>query len=70
MASTSLMSQKQIDSQNNAWLMYFGNHRLNDKFSVHTEYQFRRHEFLNDWQQSLARVGLDYWITNKAIATG
>ena len=56
----STFGQKQIANQNGAWLMYFGNHKLSEKFSLHTEYQFRRNELFNNWQQSLARVGLDF----------
>ncbi len=52
--------QKQIDSQFGCWMMYFGNHKLSEKFSLHTEYQFRRTDFVQNWQQSLARLGLDY----------
>jgi len=31
-----LNAQRQIDTQNNAWFMYFGNHRLTDKLGIHT----------------------------------
>lgn len=55
-----IFGQKQIDDQFNAWAVYQGNHHLNSKFDVHTEYQFRRSNGFADWQQSLARVGLDY----------
>lgn len=54
-------AQKQIDNQNNAWYMYFGNHRITDRIGVHTEYQWRRHNWGQTWQQSLARVGVDYY---------
>ncbi|MEQ8425644.1 MAG: DUF2490 domain-containing protein, partial [Cyclobacteriaceae bacterium] len=53
-------SQKNIAKQNNGWYMYFGNHKLSDKFSLHTEYQWRRDEIIKNWQQSLSRIGLDY----------
>ncbi len=49
--------------------MYFGNHKLNDKIGLHTEYQFRRHDFAADWQQSLMRIGLDYYLPKKAMLT-
>jgi len=67
---TSLYSQKQIDSQNNAWLMYFGNHQLTKKVSLHTEYQFRRNAILKNWQQSLTRIGVDYKTSDNSIVTG
>ena len=48
-----------VVSQFNSWFMYFGNHRISDKWSIHTEYQWRRAEGIKAWQQSLARVGAD-----------
>ena len=60
-------AQKLISNQNNAWILYTGNHKLSNKFGVHTEYQWRRAELFNDWQQSLLRVGLDYHY-NSAIS--
>ncbi len=56
----SASAQKDITEQTGGWIMYFGNHKLSEKFSLHTEYQFRRANFVSDWQQSLARIGLDY----------
>ena len=55
------VAQKMISNQSNAWVLYTGNHKISNKFGVHTEYQWRRADFFNDWQQSLARVGLEYY---------
>ncbi len=60
----------QTASQFNSWWMYFGNHRLTEKLGLHTEYQFRRSDFASHWQQSLMRVGLDYYLPNKSMVTG
>lgn len=57
----SMLGQNQIDTQNNSWYMYFGNHRITEKWGVHTEYQWRRSGWGEKWQQSLARVGVDYY---------
>lgn len=62
-------SQKEIVSQNGAWLMYFGNHRLSEKWGIHTEYQFRRSDFLKNWQQSLTRIGVDYHLGGQNTVT-
>ncbi|MEZ4933470.1 MAG: DUF2490 domain-containing protein [Saprospiraceae bacterium] len=59
----------QTAKQFGSWWMYFGNHKLSEKFSLHTEYQFRRSDFAKDWQQSLMRVGLDYHLPKKAMLT-
>ncbi len=64
-------SQKEIVNQRNAWIMYFGNHMLNDRWGLHTEYQWRRAgreesaNIFQDWQQSLMRLGLDYYAKNQ-----
>lgn len=64
------VAQNRIQSTNyNGWYMYFGNHRLNNKWSLHTEYQWRRNQWINNWQQSLTRIGIDYRINNQAILT-
>ena len=63
-----------LQGQNNRWINYnqigwynyFGTFKLNPKFSLHTEYQFRRNNFITDWQQSLLRVGINYEL-NSAI---
>jgi hypothetical protein len=65
-----ISAQTVTATQFNSWFMYFGNHKLNDKFGLHTEYQFRRSDFVKDWQQSLMRVGIDYYLPNKGMATG
>ena len=57
----SLIAQKNIATQQHAWIMYTGNHRLSEKWGIHTEYQFRRADGFNDWQQSLLRLGVDYY---------
>ncbi|MBK7869714.1 MAG: DUF2490 domain-containing protein [Saprospiraceae bacterium] len=62
-------AQKEIVTQSNGWWMYFGNHRLSDNWGLHTEYQWRRHEFISTWQQSLMRVGVDYFFKNNSSLT-
>jgi hypothetical protein len=54
-------AQKEVATQENAWLMYMGNHRVSEKWGLHMEYQFRRAEIFQDWQQSLLRLGVDYY---------
>jgi len=63
-------SQKNIADQNNGWYMYFGNHKLTDQISLHTEYQWRRSDVIEKWQQSLSRIGIDYKLSPEATLTG
>lgn len=53
-------AQKLIQSQNNAWAWYVGNHRITDRLGLHTEYAWRRNDFFDTWMQSLARFAVDY----------
>lgn len=65
----SLNAQKQIDSQTHAWVMYTGNHRLTEHWGIHTEYQWRRSDLFDHWQQSLMRLGVDYYSNTGAQLT-
>ena len=47
------------------WYNYFGTFKLAEKFGIHTEYQFRRNEFITEWQQSLLRAGVNYQLNQK-----
>ena len=47
------------------WFNYFGTLKLDKKFGIHTEYQFRRNDIIADWQQSLLRVGVNYQSNSK-----
>lgn len=65
-----LFGQKQIDDQIHGWAVYQGNHKLNSKLDLHTEYQWRRADGFANWQQSLARVGLDYRLNPNCTFSG
>ena len=62
-------SQKQISTQQHAWVMYTGNHKLTERWGIYTEYQWRRSDYFQDWQQSLLRLGLDYYSKQNAQYT-
>ena len=65
--SAPLFSQGEVGN----WLMYFGSNRISDKFSVHTEVQFRNHTFIpTDIEQLLLRTGLNYHFNPNAFVTG
>lgn len=42
------------------WINYFGTFKIADKFSLHSEYQLRRDNYVSDKQQGLLRLGLNY----------
>jgi hypothetical protein len=47
------------------WYNYFGTFKLDNKFSIHTEYQLRRVNLASDKQQGLLRLGLNYQLNPK-----
>ncbi len=52
------------------WIMYFGMNKISDKFSIHTEVQYRNHTLApNNIEQLLLRTGLNYHFSGKAFAT-
>jgi hypothetical protein len=61
--------QKEIDTQSVSWWCYFGMYRLAEKWSVWTELQLRRADFINEWQQVLPRVAVNYHHRNNNIFT-
>jgi hypothetical protein len=63
-------AQRETATQFHSWYIYQGNHRLNDRWGLHTEYQWRREDWGTTWQQSLARLGLDYHTRSGATLTG
>lgn len=56
-------------NNNIGWLMYVGDHKIAKKWSLHTEYQWRRNDFGRVWQQSLLRVGVNYVLSDVATLT-
>ena len=52
------------------WLMYFGTNRVAEKWSIHSEVQYRNHtiEPVNI-EQLLLRTGINYHISSDAIVT-
>jgi len=47
------------------WYNYFGTFQLTEKWGIHSDYQFRRNEWISSWQQSLLRVGINYELNPK-----
>lgn len=66
-SSINLHSQNTRKNERNdiGWYNYFGTFKLNDKYSIHSEYQLRRDNFITDKQQGLLRLGLNYQLNSK-----
>jgi Protein of unknown function (DUF2490) len=62
----SFTQNTRLKNYNNiGWYNYFGTFKVSQKFGIHTEYQFRRNDIITEWQQSLARVGVNYQLNPK-----
>lgn len=54
-------------SGNIGWYNFFGTIKLNDQWGLHTEYQWRRDNFITDWQQGLLRIGVNYQLNPRVL---
>lgn len=48
------------DSNLGNWIVYCGNKKLNEKWNLHNEVQYRNYNGIGDLEQLLLRTGLDY----------
>jgi hypothetical protein len=60
---------RRVDPNFNSWFMYFGDHPVSDKWQVHLEGQWRRHDFASKWQQLLLRPAINYKVHNDVLLT-
>ena len=51
---------KSQDSNFGNWLLYIGNKKLNQKWNIHNEVQYRNYNAIADLEQLLLRTGLGY----------
>ena len=56
------------DFNSTNWLQSFNTVKLNNKWSLHLEYQWRRTNGLKYWQQSLLRIGANYKLNENITA--
>lgn len=67
--STNAQSEITGEDDFGSWFMYFGTNKIDDKWSIHTEAQFRYYEMASNFNQLLLRTGVNYHINSDAIAT-
>lgn len=51
------------DSNLGNWLIYIGNKKLNSKWNIHNEIQYRNYDAIGDLEQLLLRTGVGYNLT-------
>lgn len=62
---TFAQSTRITDNNSIAWFTYNGTFKLDPKISLHTEFQWRRDEWIKNKQQNLLRLGVNYQIDPK-----
>ena len=67
--SNNIKGQNPAENELGNWLMYFGTHKISEKFSLHYETQLRNYEIISNFNQLLPRVGLNYHIDESSIVT-
>ena len=57
-----LINYTAIGQTNNmgTWLVYFGNQKINDRWNIQSDFQFRNYQFFGQRNQIIARAGLGY----------
>ncbi|WP_299891531.1 DUF2490 domain-containing protein [uncultured Lacinutrix sp.] len=51
------------DSNLGNWLIYIGSKKLNNKWNIHNEVQYRNYDAIGDLEQLLLRTGIGYNLT-------
>lgn len=69
LVTVSAIGQQPGEEDFGIWYMYFGMNRVSERWSVHTEAQFRYFETSGNFNQLLLRTGGNYHINPNAIAT-
>ena len=67
--SNNIKGQNPAENELGNWLMYFGTHKISEKYSLHYETQLRNYEIISNFNQLLPRVGLNYHIDESSIVT-
>lgn len=63
-----LHAQTRITDNNNiGWFAANATFNLSEKIGIHTEYQWRRDDYVDNWQQGLLRVGVNYKLTPETL---
>lgn len=62
--TVSVFGQNNRQTENNTigWYAFFANYKLDDKWSIHGEFQWRRTDWITNPQQNLYRMGINYKI--------
>ena len=62
----SLQAQETGEDDLGSWFLYFGTHRIADKWSIHTDIQYHTYQIGEGLNRAIGNVGLNYHINAKA----
>ncbi len=62
---TNAQNTRISDRNTIGWYAYNGTFKINKKWGIHTEYQWRRDNLIKDPQQTLLRTGINYQVNKK-----
>lgn len=68
-ATTLAYANRQYAHQANGWYMYFGTHKVSERWSLHAEAQWRANQIIAKPQQLLLRAGINYHLSNWGMLT-
>jgi hypothetical protein len=58
---SAIVNAQKTDTGN--WFLYFGNQKINNRWNLHSEVQYRNFNFAGDLEQLLLRTGIGYNLT-------
>ncbi len=65
---TSYAQNTRINDKNNiGWYAFNGTFNVNKKWSIFTEYHWRRDHIITKWQQSILRTGINFKVNKKIL---
>ena len=63
-------SRRLLDYNDIGWYVYNGDFRVAKRWSIYMEYQWRRIDLIRSWQQSMARLGAGYKLSERVKVAG
>ncbi|MBL7965169.1 MAG: DUF2490 domain-containing protein [Flavobacteriales bacterium] len=69
LCSTAVVAQRVTDPNANLWVSHWGDQRLSERWSVHTEAHWRRANLGRDWQQLLLRPAVNFHLNDQVMFT-
>lgn len=69
MVSALAQNRRTVDPNSNLWVSHWGDHKVHDRWSLHTEGHWRRADLGARWQQLLLRPAVNFHLNDKISFT-